>query len=191
MFLVRWAFIFLMFSVRNTGAATEPLNISAIIEAPTCELSVKSGASGGQIDLGDVDITELQWTDIAKNAGKDFVLFLNNCKGAGWGGLRPTLKITGNQDDIGSGLFRTGAKSDAKNIGVLLNYGSKAGTGLSGKVDSVPFHWDFAAGLSDDSNRVPDAQELNFWVTLARSGNFSSIRPGTVAADLNFSFEWH
>lgn len=191
MFLVRWAFIFLVFSIRSVGAAIETLNISATIEAPTCELSVKSGINGGQIDLGDVDITELKQTDVAKKSGKGFVLFLNNCKGAGWGALRPTLKITGNRDGIGSGLFRTGSKSEAQNIGVLLKYGSTTGTGFSGKVDSVPYYWDLAAGLSDASNQVPDAQELEFWVALARSGDFSATRAGTVAADINFSFEWH
>lgn len=191
MFIIRWCVVLLLLSARSAGAAMETLNISTTIEAPTCELSVKNGGNGGQIDLGEVDIRDFKNTDIIKNGGKGFTLLLSNCKGAGWGTLRPTLKITGDQENIGSGLFRTEAKSESKNIGILLKYGNLTGTGFSGKVDSVPFYWDIANGISDASNRVPDSQELDFWVALARDGNFSNIRSGTAAADIHFSFEWH
>ncbi|EHT1097247.1 type 1 fimbrial protein, partial [Escherichia coli] len=102
--------------ISTAEAAVETLNISAIIERPTCDLNVVGG-SGGTIDLGEIDITKFEKEQTPIQAGQGFALQLSNCKGAG-GVTKPSLTISGAQEDVtGNGVFRQSAKSTSQNIG--------------------------------------------------------------------------
>lgn len=188
MFLLRCGsvFLFLLLIYSSAYAYTETLNISATIEAPTCELNVV-GESSGIINLGDVDIIDFESEQILTHKGKTLVLKLSNCKGAGWGGLKPTLKISGVQEGVsGNGVFRSSSRSTSQNIGVLLKYDA-TDYFQSKELGGNPFYWE----LSQDSGRVPDEQLYSFWLGLTRVADYALIRAGTVGAEFKFSFEWH
>ncbi|EHT1097419.1 type 1 fimbrial protein, partial [Escherichia coli] len=110
------ASLLLSLFVSTAEGAVETLNISAIIERPTCDLNVVGG-SGGTIDLGEIDITKFEKEQTPIQAGQGFALQLSNCKGAGWV-TKPSLTISGAQEDVtGNGVFRQSAKSTSQNIG--------------------------------------------------------------------------
>lgn len=188
MSISKYSIIALLFSsiCSITQAATETLNLSATIEAPTCDLNVVGG-SNGIVDLGEVEITDFEKKNILTQHGKAFVLQLTNCKGAGWGNLKPTLKINGDQEDVtGNGIFRTASQSSSKNIGILLKYGA-SDYSQANELTNVPFYWE----IGKYSDKVPNEQSYSFWLGLSRVGDYSQTRAGTVSANINFSFEWH
>lgn len=151
------------------------------------ELINVGGGSNGIVDLGEVEITDFEKKNILTQQGKAFVLQLTNCKGAGWGNLKPTLKINGDQEDVtGNGIFRTASQSSSKNIGILLKYGA-SDYSQANELTNVPFYWE----IGKYSDKVPNTQSYSFWLGLSRVGDYSQTRAGTVSANINFSFEWH
>lgn len=181
----KYGFVALLLCCFSALSATETLNISATIEAPTCEVSVQ-GAHNGVIALGTVDITELENSEEARSSRTQFQLNIHNCKGVGWGNLLPVLKISGDQDDAWYS-FRTNAQSTATHVGIRLRTTSDAGE--SDLITSVPYYYNL--DYSSQTKKEPTDQTVSFIASIGREGQYSQIRSGTVSANVTFLFEWH
>ncbi|CAI1750360.1 P pilus assembly protein, pilin FimA [Serratia fonticola] len=194
--------LFILFPMTSMAINTlsQTLTINATELAPTCFLSVGSGASGGTKNLGVVDAG-----DFASNATVDkgngaLLLALTNCQGIPGNSLRPTIIITGDTDGLGDPSLYRSADSTSTGVGVILRYcATDMSSGSQITNASAPLFWDLTDERQENgcsiysADTLPqDNSSIPLYMAMSRgTGPYSGVHSGTLKAKLHFQFEWH